>query len=169
MTAADRPRFADAMHALGLAFQSEVPDVKAAVYFEALSEFDLDRVLAALRQSVKTCEFFPKVVEIIRLIEGTDVDAWETLVAEIRRVGYLGTPQLDNVTLQTVRSLAGSWRALCERLPADGPEHLGWRKRFAEAYALHAGRERDRQHMLAQGEPTTDPRQLGEGAGATVR
>jgi hypothetical protein len=42
------------------------------------------------------------------------------------------------VTQRAAEGLFGGWRALCERLPAEGPELLGFRKQFIAAYGAAA-------------------------------
>lgn len=139
MTEADRPAFAQALFALGETFNEPVSKVRAEGYFDALSEFSLAQVNGAVRYALRVCKFFPKPAELRELIQG-DQDAladtaWGAVLKEIRRVGYIGTPNLDARTMRAIGECFGGWRTLCERLPAEGPELLGWVKQFKQVYA----------------------------------
>ena len=146
-----RTKFAGEMHALGHVFDTEVTTIRVGAYFNALEEHLFHLVCAAMRQTHKTCRFFPKPVEILELIDGTDVEAWAEVIREVRRVGYYGLPRFTNpATMPAVRALFGTWKDLCERLPEPGPEQLGWRKRFAAAFATCSARDQQ-QRALAEG------------------
>jgi hypothetical protein len=116
------------------------------VYLEAFDGYTLRDVLSALKQSIDVHTWFPKVPELKRLIEGSEGDraliAWNDLVREIRRTGYTGTPDLPESTLTTITQLWGSWVALCQTLPAEGPGYSVWEKRFRETYQVMANRDR---------------------------
>jgi hypothetical protein len=138
MTEIDREPFAAALFALGDTFNEPMTRVRAEGYFDALSDYTLPQVNAAVRLSLRRCKFFPKPAELRELIEG-DAEAasdaaWGAVLREIRRVGYIGTPDLEERTLRAIRELWGSWQRLCERLPAEGPELLGWIKQFKQVY-----------------------------------
>ena len=139
MTTEDRPKFAEAMHALGETFNEPVSQIRAEAYFDALSDLTLAQVNAAVRAALRSCRFFPKPVELRELIAGTpdaNADAaWGELRREIGRVGYLGVPKFtDERTALTVREVWGSWARLCETLPSEGPELVGWMKQFKGAW-----------------------------------
>lgn len=153
MTEHDREPFAEALMALGEAFNEPVSTVRAEGYFDALQEFTLAQVNTGARLALRTCRFFPKPVELRELIEG-DVTAaadaaWGAVLEQIRRVGYMGTPTLDDRTLRAVRELWGSWRRLCETLPVEGPELVGWVKQFKTVYGSV---ERTEQRALTMGD-----------------
>lgn len=82
--------------------------------------------------------FFPAIAELRRLAvelqAGVTLNfpeayaAYETVQAEIQRVGFRGQPHFDNpLTTETVRRL--SWRALCQSTNANED-----RRRFIECY-----------------------------------
>ena len=52
---------------------------------------------------------------------------------------------LDPRTLRAVNELWGGWRRLCETLPAEGPELVGWIKQFKATYQ---GVERASERLL---------------------
>lgn len=139
MTGLDAATFAEAMHALGETFNEPVSPIRTEAYFDALSDLSIEQVNAAVRLALRSCKFFPKPVELRELIGGApdaNADAaWGEVQREIGRVGYLGTPKFsDPRTALTVREVWGGWRRLCETLPAEGPELVGWVKQFKSTW-----------------------------------
>lgn len=135
----DRAAFAEAMHALCETFNEPMSDIRSEAYFDALCEFGIEQVNDAARLAIRQCRFFPRPVElrefIIGTAEGHADTAWAELVREIRRVGYIGTPDFsDERTLRAICETWGSWRRLCETLPGEGPELIGWIKQFKAAF-----------------------------------
>lgn len=153
MTEVDREPFAEALFALADTFNEPMTRTRAEGYFDALGDCTLVQVNAAVRQSMRVSRFFPKPVELRELIEGdreAAADAaWGSVLREIRRVGYVGTPNLEDRTLRAVRELWGSWQRLCETLPAEGPELVGWVKQFKQVYGSV---ERTDQRALTMGD-----------------
>lgn len=139
MTELDRPAFAEAMLTLCETFNEPLSDVKIEAYFGALREFDIEPVLAACRLALASCKYFPRPVELREFIQGNADDAasaaWAAVLREIRRVGYIGKPNLEPRALRAVNELWGGWQRLCETLPAEGPELVGWIKQFKATYA----------------------------------
>ena len=145
MTDEDRVPFAEAMHVLAETMGEPVSDIRAEGYFAALSDLPFEAVKAAVLTAVRTCRFFPKPVELLELVTGTVGDAadaaWGEVIREVQTVGYLGTPCFtDGRTLPAICSVWGGWRRLCEVLPADGPELVGWIKQFKGAFGSVHGR-----------------------------
>lgn len=138
MTEADRPTFAKALFALGETFNEPVSEIRAEGYFSALMEFPLADVTSAIRHALKASKFFPKPAELLEFIHGdkeAEADAaWGDVLRQIRRVGYMGVPTLEPATMRAVNALWGSWRHLCETLPGEGPELVGWVKQFKQVY-----------------------------------
>jgi hypothetical protein len=59
----------------------------------------------------------------------------------------------DRATERAALELFGGWRALCERLPGEGPELLGIAKNFKAAYGAYVRRD---QRMLERLPPSRD-------------
>ncbi len=139
MTTGDVVAFAEAMHVLGQTFSEPVSDVRVEAYFDALMDMPIEAVTGAVRLALRTCKFFPRPVELRELITGdatANADAaWGELVQQIQRVGYMGLPTFtDERTERAIKETWGSWRRLCETLPAEGPELIGWMKQFKGAF-----------------------------------
>lgn len=145
MTDHDRSKFAEALHVLAETFGEPLSDLRTEAYFDALRDFSIEQVSLATRLSLRTCKFFPRPVELRDLIAGNQDDnaetAWGGLLREVRRVGYMGTPDLEPRTALAVKELWGGWRRLCETLPGEGPELIGWLKQFKETYETVDRRE----------------------------
>ena len=139
MTEADREALAEALHVLGEMFNERVSTIRAEGYFDALRDYAIEDVNRAVLMALRTCRFFPRPVELRELLCGdpnanTDA-AWSTVVREVRRVGYLGTPCFDGArVMRAITDTWGSWQRLCETLPGEGPELLGWVKQFKSAF-----------------------------------
>jgi hypothetical protein len=63
----------------------------------------------------------------------------------VRDYGWVTAPPLeawpDEATRRAALELYGGWVALCENLPAAGPEMLGTAKLFKAGYAAYARRD----------------------------
>lgn len=155
MTLDDRPKLAEMLVVLAETFNEPVSDLRAEGYYEALKDLPFEVVEQAGLMALRTSKFFPRPAELRELATGKTEDAaalgWAELLREVRRVGYLGTPKLSEDTFETMRNLWGSWAQLCETLPADGPELIGWMKQFQTAYVAGV-RTRSDQHYLGRGE-----------------
>lgn len=138
MTDADRPYLAKMLQVFGSTFNEPVDDFKAEAYFVALREFSVDEIKTAAHAALKLDTFFPRPARLRELILGSVEDqadaAWAQVLQQIRWEGYTGKPQLPEATWDVVRELWGSWVHLCQTLPGEGPELLGWAKRFRAAY-----------------------------------
>lgn len=163
MNETDRPAFARALFVLGETFNEPISDLRAEGYFDAMKDFALAEASAAIRVALRTCKFFPKPVELREMVEG-DVDAnadqgWAEVIREVRRVGYTGVPIFtDQNALGALRDVWGSWARLCETLPGEGPELVGWMKQFKSAYRSQGVRART--DALAAGMPAPVRQQI---------
>lgn len=140
------PRLARVLAVLGETFNEIVSDVRADGYFMGLNDLTIEQVEAGARAALKQSRFFPRPAEIREFAIGTPDDAaelaWLELLQEIRRVGCYGTPNLSLMTTTAMSALWGDWKQLCAVLPNEGPELLGWAKRFKSTYGVMGMRER---------------------------
>lgn len=142
MTAHQLTRFAEILAALGETFNEPISEVRVNAYTLALADLEPEAVLTAMVACLRDCKFFPRPAEIREKVLGNTADqaelAWSQTVQAVQRVGYLRTPDLPPATMQAIRNVWGSWGRLCETLPAEGTELLGWRKAFMQAYGAAA-------------------------------
>lgn len=141
MTPLDRPRLAQYLAVLGEAFNEPVSELRAEAYFSALEDLSMAS-LESVGKRALNLRFFPRPADLRLLIEGSAEHeaelAWLNVLREVRTVGYTGVPTLSPAALETVRSLWGTWTRLCQTLPGDGPELIGWAKQFQAAYQATA-------------------------------
>lgn len=145
MTNQDRAAFARGLVVLGEAFNEPVSDMRIEAYFDALSDLLVQDVLSAMRSAVRSESFFPKPVHLRNVVQGTTADraelGWAEMTNAVRRFGSWTYPIFDDPNVMpTINALWGSWQRLCETLPAEGPELIGWRKSFLQAYGAHERR-----------------------------
>jgi hypothetical protein len=156
----DRGPFAELMLGLGETYGESVSDARMEIYFAALADLELADVRAAATAHVQSVKFFPRPAEIREAIAGSTDDraalAWNAVLQLVRRVGYPGTdgrgaaPAFpDPAAERAALELFGGWRALCERLPGEGPELLGIAKNFKAAYAAYVRRDQRALDALA--------------------
>jgi hypothetical protein len=154
MTELDRPAFGRLLFLLGDTFNEPVSDYRLEAYFGALADLLIADVQAAIRRAIAEARFFPRPVEIREYATGSLDDnaelAWAAVRRLVQRVGYYNVPGEkgqpdwpDDATKRAALELYGGWQALCENLPASGPELLGFRKTFLATYRAYAARVPD--------------------------
>jgi Domain of unknown function (DUF6475) len=135
----DNERFVDlVMNPLYLAFEKKPDDVLTAMYFAALRRFEFDAVRRAVDQAISRLKFFPKVAELIVLIEGDPEvrshEAWERVLQTIRHVGYASRVDFQDPAIHAAVQAMGGWRTFwfLDRLPSDelGFKALEFRKLY---------------------------------------
>lgn len=150
----DDLRFGEMMFKLGSTFGRAVDAMTIEAFRGALADLDMDEVIAAGEQWVRTGRKFPVPVELRELTGGSREaeaqEAWE----EVLRLASnsRAAKHSDPVAEECVRQLGG-WIALGQR----DPEQLRvWtRKEFLALYATGAPR-REVEHQLAAGSPMAE-------------
>lgn len=121
-------------------------------YADHLEEFDYRPAALAIRKLEASATFLPRIAEIRQAIldvtnprpEIPDADtAWGEVLAEVRRVGWQGTPQLSPLVRETVRNLVPDWQAIC----AGNPDFL--RPNFLRLYEVCLKRQQRERDLLA--------------------
>lgn len=143
MIDSDRLAFAELFMGLAEIYSEPVSAARIELSFQLLRDLPLAAVQRAALAHAQRSKFFPRPAELREAIEGTVEDraeiAWNAVRAEIRRVGWLGTPRWpDEATKRTALDVFGSWRGCCEQMPESGPEMLGLAKCFRQTYAAYA-------------------------------
>lgn len=134
--------------ALGEVFNEPVSAARLELFLRLVEDLPYDALRQAVVSHGRTATFFPKPAELRQIVLGQIEDqaelAWTALLREVRRVGWLGTPRWPDVATEAAALglFGGSWRALCEHLPAGGPELLGFRKQFVALYGATARQAR---------------------------
>lgn len=146
MTDADKPAFATMMVATGELFNRAMSETMLEMAFNALADLPLADVQRAVTAHVRTRSFFPTPAEIRQAISGSPEDraelAWAAVVRLVRSHGWANPPKADEWPDEATRCAAmelyGGWVALCENLPAAGPEMLGTAKLFKASFSAYA-------------------------------
>lgn len=112
------------------------------VYCEMLADIPPAELYAACVKLAQSVKYFP-AISVIREAwalaktgpKRTGMDAWGDVIAEVRRVGWNGTPVFTDPAIPRAIRTLGGWQQLCasENTMAD-------RKHFAEAYESIAAR-----------------------------
>jgi hypothetical protein len=120
-----------------------ISDTTAEVYETLLSDLTYEAGQAAIHRLICTSKWLPTVAEIRQTAADIErgpvrrgVEAYNDVIAEIRRVGSYGTPRFaDPVTAECVKAM--TWRGLCL-----GDNEAADRARFCELYDAQATRQR---------------------------
>ncbi|MCP4763806.1 MAG: hypothetical protein GY870_18690 [archaeon] len=140
----ERFKFMEAFSAMCLALDKEPTKAFVKVYFDALKEFDIKDVLAAISQSILKSSWFPKPVELRSLIGGSNTDNSEIQCAQafeaVRRVGpYESVVFDDPVTQEVIKQYYGGWPKFCE---GDEGEEVFKKNDFKKAYKSFSNQNR---------------------------
>jgi hypothetical protein len=100
-----------------------------------LTELDADEAKAAVDRLARSQKWLPAISDVFDEVAaartahlGSAFEAWALVVAEIRRTGYCGDPQLPEAVAKAVRQVGG-WVALCESRNSQAD-----RARFLQCY-----------------------------------
>lgn len=111
------------------------------VYCEVLGDIPAAELRAACLKLVASAKWFPKVAEIREAWalartgpKRGGLDAWGDVLREVQRIGWYGTPQLEDPIAAAAVKVLG-WRALCE-----SDNQAADRAHFAKAYESIAAR-----------------------------
>jgi hypothetical protein len=133
MTRNDAGAFAAELAALGEVFGEAISQMRAQLYFDALSVFTLEEIRGAVRAAIQGCRFFPKPAELIELLQGSPEDqaevAWSRFLYALTHHGTYASIDFGDPTLHAViETQFGGW-------------HVAWKlesdaTRFAHAEFL---------------------------------
>jgi hypothetical protein len=129
--------------------RQQVGEGTVRIYVEHLEDFDLEPAALAVRKLEAEGTFFPSIAELRRAItalanpapEIPDGDeAWGQVMAEVRRVGWQGTPDLAPLVAETVGRMVPFWQDICEGNPEIQRPHF---LRLYESCARRHQRQQD--------------------------
>ena len=135
MTDDDKPRFSDALTALGVVCGQQVNKVTLQAYWHFLSDMELAAFLGAVETAGRTLKFFPKPAELRELggesIKAETAEAWGAVMDAKRRHDYTTSVNFGPLVNAVIANMGG-WLRLCDRTL----DELVWdRKKFEELYA----------------------------------
>lgn len=144
MTKDQAPHFFKRLAAMSELFDAKFSEVKAELYFDALKDLDIEDVIRALNESVRTKKFMPRPAEIRELAIGDEEDnterAWLEWKTAARRTGSYEVFHTDDAALsQTLVHVFGGWPEACtvELSPAMWASK---RKEFGRVYRVMQAR-----------------------------
>jgi len=104
------------------------------IYLNALSGYEDAAVIEAINTAGKTCRFFPKPAELIKMISGDKtikaLAAWDAVLDTVRKKGRRFNGSLGEVSDAAVR-MVGGWERICDQ-PTAQLQFL--QRDFIEAY-----------------------------------
>lgn len=124
----DRSRFASCLLAASELYGKPIGDAVSAVWWDALQRFDIAAVESAFRRhfgSPDSGQFMPKPADIVRMVDGTSVDAaqvaWSKVDKAVRHVGPYASVAFDDPIVHRVLQDMGGWIALGTRTDDEWP------------------------------------------------
>lgn len=138
-------------------------DGTVANYVRLTQDIPLPELQQAIDQCMASCKFLPTIAEIRdtwhsltrTLGQQSAAEAWADVEAQIRAVGYIGSPQFESpTTAAVVRSMG--WRNLCA-----SEEPYVERAQFMRMYDQYMTRNANVQRLLPQAREFAEQRQPG--------
>lgn len=124
MNQLDKTKFAGSLLAVSEMYDKAISPEYVEIYWLALKEYELDDIRESWGKHLKNTEngmFMPKPCDVIKIITGGQksaaLEAWQKVVAQIRKHGYVGSQGVDdfatNVAVNVAVEKIGGWRFLC--------------------------------------------------------
>lgn len=114
-------RFSQAIATLEKYFEKKLDERVKLLYLNQLADLAIEQIEAAVAAAVATLRFFPKIVELRELAEGTAEDralsAWNLLELARAEVGYWPSIYIaDKLVAQALVETFGGWLSYCEQM-----------------------------------------------------
>jgi len=124
----DFESFSEMLSAVGGLYSKEISEMTMSLYFNALKEYDLAAVRLAFDRYVKnpdTGQFMPKPADLIRMMQGTSLDAsmeaWAKVDKAIRQIGTYESVVFDDPLIHRAIADIGGWVKLGTKTEGDWP------------------------------------------------
>lgn len=129
MQPSDRKRFAACLLGCAELYGKEVSDAAVKLWWEALKVHDIGAVEAAFARHIRSSDaagsFMPKPADVIRMIEGTSLDAsmvaWSKFERAVRQIGPYQSVVFDDPLIHKVVAQMGGWVAFAHITDKDWP------------------------------------------------
>jgi len=134
----DKKLFLKSLNSLESAFGEKISEDRAKIYWDMLKGYSDIEIKKAVVGSIRGLKFFPKISEIIEIIEGKIEDeaeiAWLILKEKIGRYdGYISVSFPENPVIGSAVEALGGWIKICETTV----EEEKWVKReFIKLYPI---------------------------------
>jgi hypothetical protein len=120
--------FVDIIQAVSEQYGKRLSDSVLALYWQGLQDFELAAVRDALGRHLRntdTGQFMPKIADIIRMLQGSSMDAafsaWTKVDKAVRTVGPNESVVFDDPLIHRVLHDMGGWLLICEKTDDDWP------------------------------------------------
>jgi hypothetical protein len=129
-----------AVNALAEFYGESLSDIRLELYVGALEDLTADQVEQAAKLAIKTSRFFPKPVELIELVKGSNSDiaeqAWQIAWNAYLRAGYWHSVLFqDGAIARALMIVFGGWVQFSEASRQLSPEMMqAKRKEFLTTY-----------------------------------
>lgn len=115
----DKKLFLKSLNSLESAFGEKVSEDRAKIYWDILKGYSDLNIKKAVIRSIRELKFFPKIYEIVEMIEGNIEDeaeiAWLVLKEKIERSGaYMSISFYNNPVIGSVVEAMGGWVKICD-------------------------------------------------------
>jgi hypothetical protein len=133
----DRDKFAGLMAMLDENYNQQSSKMKMELYFNAFESYDIDLIERVIYQAIRSLKFFPKIAELLELIEGDkcsrSLSAWLLVLEALEQSGTYQSVKFDDPLIHFAIERMGGWLKLADFKGED----LVWAERqFRELYSL---------------------------------
>ncbi|MBA7569209.1 hypothetical protein ES695_11590 [Candidatus Atribacteria bacterium 1244-E10-H5-B2] len=134
----DKKLFLQSLNSLESAFGEKLSEDRAKIYWDILKGYSDINIKKAVVKSIRGLKFFPKIAEIIEMIEGKIEDeaeiAWLVLKRKIESYGgYRSVSFPNNPAIGSVVEALGGWIGICDITVA---EEKWIKKEFMKLYPI---------------------------------
>lgn len=140
-------RFAKALSALAEYYGKELSDGVISLYWQGLHQYSIDEIEGAIGrhlQNPDTGQWMPKIADIVRMLEGTTLNAavlaWAKVMRAVGSVGQYQSLAFDDAVIHLVIDDLGGWPGICQTSEEELPF---LQKRFENSYRAYRQRGND--------------------------
>lgn len=118
------------------------------LYWLALEPYSDDECIMAFQTILKTSKFFPKVADLLEVLEGPQNSeatiAWIDVLDAVKKIGPWESVQFADPVIHSVLEVMGGWVAICDMASAE----VKWKqKEFEQFYSLLRQRNQHREYL----------------------
>jgi len=134
----DKKLFLKSLNSLESAFGEKLNEDRAKIYWDILKGYSDIEIKKAVVRSIRELKFFPKISEIIEMVEGNIEDeaetAWLLLKEKIEKYGgYVSISFPENPVIGSVVESLGGWVKICD---TNIKEEKWVKKEFIKLYPI---------------------------------
>lgn len=139
-------KFKEYLTALCEIHDKKISPLLASLYWKVLEPFTDEQCERAFKSLIYESRFFPKPVEFVEIIRGTNNDnatrAWLEVLETVKRVGHYQSVMFSDPLIHSVIESMGGWVRLAGGMKAD--EEIWKQKEFERLYNVLSKNPRDK-------------------------